>query len=113
MKNRLNSFLLLLLLSLLLTTSVWAKDFGPAADISQIRKTVLAKYPQVANISASHDWALCLSNFEENDISVVLHRVQGKWKIVKSDGGAFTSSDLEKLGVPKVDQAALQRSYQP
>lgn len=112
MKNRVCSLLLLLFLPLLLATSVWARDFGPAADISQIRKAVLAKYPQVANISASHDWALCLSNFDENDLSMILHKVQGKWKIVKSDGGAFTSSDFEKLGIPKADQTALLRSYQ-
>lgn len=89
-----------------------AKDFGPTRDVRQIKSVVTAKFGQAANVSVSHGWALCISNDQESDLSVLLRRVGGKWKIVRHDGGAFGAGDLRASGVPAADVPRLLKTYQ-
>ena len=97
-----------------LLTTGYATDFGNANDVKQIRTVVAKKLGQVVNVSASHDWALCTaySEKDESDLSVVLHRTGGGWKIKESDGGAFDKNTLKSLGVPAADIATLLKAYQ-
>lgn len=101
-----------LLIALSLVSSAVAKDFGPTKDISSVRKVAQAKFPNVVNISVSHDWAMCLASDEDSDLTVLLRRRSGQWSVVFSDGGALTASDLQSKGVPKADCVALLKSYQ-
>ena len=89
-----------------------AADFGDPKDVKQVRKVVAATLGKVLHVSVSHDWALCTAYSEENDLSVVLRRAGGGWKIIESDGGAFDKAILKSLGVPPGDIAALLKVYQ-
>lgn len=102
----------LLLIAFSLASAAFAKDFGPTKDISSVRKVAQAKFPNVANVSVSRDWAMCLASDEDSDVTVLLRRRSGQWRVVFSDGGALTASDLQSKGVPKADCAALLKSYQ-
>ena len=97
-----------------LTTPAIATDFGNAKDVKQVRTVVANKLGKVLNVSVSNDWALCTaySEKDESDLSVVLHRTGGGWKIKQSDGGAFDKETLKSLGVPGADVTALLKAYQ-
>jgi hypothetical protein len=95
-----------------LFSTAFAKDFGPGPDVQAVRKVAKSKFPNVANVSVSHDWAMCLASDDESDLTVLLRRRSGKWSIVFSDGGALTGSDLQAKGVSKSDVANLLKSYQ-
>ena len=101
----------LLVLSLFGTPAM-GKDFGGNQDVQQIKTVVKAKLGHVANVSVSHDWAMCISNKDDNDLTVLLHRTGGAWKIVAQDGGAFQAKDLKAKGVPAGDIPQLLKTYQ-
>ena len=106
------SLCLLIALSLGLASPLLAKDFGNNKDVQQIRTLVKSKFGQVANVSVSHDWAMCISNFEDNDLTVLLRRVNGHWTVVAKDGGAYRAEDLRAKGVPAGDVSQLLKTYQ-
>ena len=97
-----------------LSTIAIAVDFGNSKDVKQVRSVVSSKFGQVLNVSVSNDWALCTaySEKDESDLSVVLHRTGGGWKIKQSDGGAFDKGTLKSLGVASADIPALLKAYQ-
>jgi hypothetical protein len=95
-----------------LTIPAMAADFGNPKDVEQVRRAVAAKFGHALHASVSHDWALCTAYSDESDVSVVLHRAGGGWKIVKSDGGAFGEETLKPLGIPPADIPALLKAYQ-
>lgn len=103
---------LAILLLLQLTAPVWARDYGPAADVRQIRATVSSQFGHCANVSVSHDWAMCIANDQDNDLTILLHRVGGRWKVVAHDGGAYARGDLQARGVPTADIPNLLKTYQ-
>jgi len=106
------ALLALLGLALLLSSPLLARDFGNTKDVQQIKVLVRAKFGDVANVSVSHGWAMCISNSEDSDLTVLLRRVAGRWKIVDHDGGAFSAGDLRNKGVPANDVAPLLKTYQ-
>lgn len=89
-----------------------AADFGDPQAVKQVRAIVTAKYKHALHASVSHDWALCTAYSGESDISVVLRRTDGKWKVVAHDGGAYDKGTLKSLGVPQPDIPALLKAYQ-
>lgn len=89
-----------------------AGDFGKPKDVQQVRKVVPKKFGKVLHVSVSRDWALCTTYFDENALSVVLHRTGADWKVAGSDGGAFAAEDLKALGVPSADVPSLLKVYQ-
>ncbi|HEY2712101.1 MAG TPA: hypothetical protein VGI60_06265 [Chthoniobacterales bacterium] len=89
-----------------------AADFGDAKDVKEVRKVVAAKFGKVLHVSVSHDWALSTAYTDESDLSVVLHRASGSWKVVESDGGAYVAEILKEKGVPPEDIAPLLKAYQ-
>jgi hypothetical protein len=89
-----------------------AADFGNPKDVQQVRKVVPKKFGKVVHVSVSHDWALCTTHFDENALSVVLHRTGADWKVAESDGGAYAAEDLKAMGVPSADIPSLLRAYQ-
>ena len=89
-----------------------AGDFGKPKDVQQVRKVVPKKFGKVLHVSVSRDWALCTTSFDENALSVVLHRTGADWKVAGSDGGAFAAEDLKALGVPSADVPSLLKVYQ-
>jgi hypothetical protein len=93
---------LLLTAALLLSGfSAVAADFGDPQAVKQVRSIVTAKYKHALHASVSHDWALCTAYSGESDLSVVLRRTDGKWKVVDHDGGAYAKENLKSLGVPQ------------
>jgi hypothetical protein len=90
----------------------YAKDFGEASDVGQVRKIVATKFGHALHASVSHDWALCTAYSDESDISVVLHRTNAGWKVAGHDGGAYDAETLQSLGVPRSDIAPLLKAYQ-
>jgi hypothetical protein len=103
--------ILRLLMVVSLTSPVWAKDFGSAPDVAKIKTLVKNKFGQVANVSISHDWAMCISNSGEDDLTILLRLVGGRWQIVAHDGGAFDEGTLRAKGVPAGDIGPLLRTY--
>jgi hypothetical protein len=95
-----------------LTIFAVAADFGNPKDVKQVRSAVAAKFGKVLHASVSHDWALCTAYLDDNDLSVVLHRIGAGWKIIQSDGGAFDKDTLKSLGVPQADIPSLLKVYQ-
>ncbi len=89
-----------------------AADFGDPQDVKQVRTIVTAKYKHALHASVSHDWALCTAYSGESDISVLLRRTDGKWKVVDHDGGAYAKENLKSMGVPQADIPALLKAYQ-
>jgi hypothetical protein len=89
-----------------------AGDLGNPKDVQQVRKVVGKKFGKVLHVSVSHDWALCTAYSDESDLSVVLHRTGGNWKVAGSDGGAYAAENLKDLGVPSADVPALLKAYQ-
>lgn len=104
-------FLIWLALASLMAPS-WARDFGPGAEVSKVKATVRSKIGPAANVSVSHDWAMCIATAQGNDVSVLLHRVGGKWKVVDTDGGAWDLATLRAKGVPSGDATVLHKTYQ-
>jgi hypothetical protein len=95
-----------------MTIPALAGDFGNPKDVQQVRKAVPKKLGKVLHISVSHDWALCTTYSDENDLSVVLHRAGANWKVAESDGGAYGADNLKALGVPPADIPSLLKVYQ-
>jgi hypothetical protein len=96
----------------LLASSLMAADFGPPADVQQVRTIVAAKFGHARHASVSHAWALCTAYDEHVNLSVVLHKTGSQWKIFQSGGGAYTAGLLKDMGVPEPDIPFLLKADQ-
>ena len=106
------STVLALLTACLLAGPVLARDFGPGTEITKVKAVVRAGIGPAANVSVSHDWAMCIASRDGQDMSVLLQRVGGKWKIIDRDGGAWDLATLRAKGIPASDATTLHKTYQ-
>ncbi|HEY4003403.1 MAG TPA: hypothetical protein VGO93_31335, partial [Candidatus Xenobia bacterium] len=63
------------------------------------------------NVAVSHDWALGRASTPHVSLSVILHRVDGKWQVKTSDGGVYDAQQLQAEGVPHADAQNLVQLY--
>lgn len=93
------------------TQQVGQQDHGPKADVQAVKEALRQQVGDPGNVSVSHDWALGRASTPHVGLSVLLHRVDGQWKVQASDGGVYLPHQLETQGVPHADAQNLVQLY--